>query len=298
MSAKPCVCSMKPCSSRWKIARAVVRARGRQATVRVIAIAHQHRRPGYWRSRSPGGDGASARAELLLRQNAVVWVAIGPRFPDFGRGDDRMVGRVSMGACVPVRRVVAASNVAAAQTDPEVDPRRADFQAVLASGRGPVDRSRHRVRDVAARIRQVDRGQLSITHESALHCWRRNCCLFSSRSQQFCKHGAHSLTFEGDRCLTAGTPMGRARRRSGAGRSSRECSRQQLCSAAYAVARRMQQAVRASTAELAAHSAADATASDNAVLQGHDACVQLWRIYPRARPGTLCSWLNAWLRAF
>lgn len=67
---------------------------------------------------------------------------------------------------MPIRRIIAAPHEPAAQTDPKVDPTRSDLKALFAAGRRSVNFSRHRVRDVHARIGQIDRRLMSTMHES------------------------------------------------------------------------------------------------------------------------------------
>ena len=98
------------------------------------------RQPG----REPGGPSQSAFAELAvpldgqpgsLVQLDVVDVTPLPIFPWLKRLYDRVIRCVIMFGGMLVLRTIAAAYVPAAETQPQMNPRRADFQAFLASVR-------------------------------------------------------------------------------------------------------------------------------------------------------------------
>src|SRR5262249_382711 len=62
---------------------------------------------------------------------SLVDVAPGPAFPWLDVTDDRVLGLVEVLGRVPVRRGIAASHVSARQTESQLNPCRADLQAVL-----------------------------------------------------------------------------------------------------------------------------------------------------------------------
>src|SRR3954453_19259906 len=63
----------------------------------------------------------------------LVQVAPAPRLARLGRAHDRVVRLVEVRRGVAVRRVVAAADLAALPAQPQVNPRRADLQALLAT---------------------------------------------------------------------------------------------------------------------------------------------------------------------
>src|SRR5262249_1144365 len=63
----------------------------------------------------------------------VVDVAVRPVLARLGGADERVSRLVEMGGGVPVRRVVAAADLPAAQAHPQVDPAAADLEALLAA---------------------------------------------------------------------------------------------------------------------------------------------------------------------
>src|SRR5258706_1802028 len=63
----------------------------------------------------------------------LVGVAPDPALARLERPDDRMPGLPEMGGGMLVRRAVAAADVTAAHAEPEVHPRTAHSQAVLAA---------------------------------------------------------------------------------------------------------------------------------------------------------------------
>ncbi len=65
----------------------------------------------------------------------VVDEAVRPRLARLGRGDERVAGPAGVLPGVPVRRGVAATDVAAAEAGPQVHPRAAVAQAVHAACR-------------------------------------------------------------------------------------------------------------------------------------------------------------------
>ena len=74
-----------------------------------------------------------------------------PRFTGLEGLDDRMFGGVKMFSCVPVGGVVTTAHVAANQTNTEMDPPTADFQALFTA--------------LGARCNFLD-----LTYMGAVHC--------------------------------------------------------------------------------------------------------------------------------
>src|SRR5262245_41707488 len=81
----------------------------------------------------------SAAIRSALREESIVGVAIRPGLANFAGRDDGMVSRSIVRGCVPMRRVVAATDVAARQADAQVDPTAANRQTFRASRRGSID---------------------------------------------------------------------------------------------------------------------------------------------------------------
>src|SRR5262249_52541525 len=110
-------------------------------------------------TRTPMQRRTSARARKTRSastERALVDVAPAPRLPQLCGGDDRVPGRPEVGGGVLVRRVVAATDVAARQALAQVDPRGADLHAVLAPARRPRDGVDLHLARVLARVGDVD----------------------------------------------------------------------------------------------------------------------------------------------
>ena len=107
-------------------------------------------RLGVERVRNALHDGSLRRKEL------IVGVAISPRLADLARSDDGVLRGAKVRRCVPVRRVVAAADVAAGQADPQMNPPSADGEAVFAARGRPMRVSRRFGRDVRAGVREID----------------------------------------------------------------------------------------------------------------------------------------------
>jgi hypothetical protein len=105
------------------------------------AIMSQRKSPSHIfaaRLRKPSQAGRSLALRTDDSQSAQEdFIQVTPR-PIFSRlkgPDDRMPGSVKMSRGVPIRGRVAATHVAAGQTESEVDPRRTDLQAFLTAVR-------------------------------------------------------------------------------------------------------------------------------------------------------------------
>src|SRR5262249_17776325 len=66
-------------------------------------------------------------------EHDLVHVAPPPTFRRIVALDDRVAGGMEMLGCVPVRRIVTATDVAARPAKAQMNPRRSQFQAFLAS---------------------------------------------------------------------------------------------------------------------------------------------------------------------
>src|SRR5579862_1723925 len=100
----------------------------------------------YWKSRAEARRLYVARNRAVVRRHPVgqvepslIHVAPTPTFRRVIALDDRMASAVEMLRGVPVRRVVAATNVTTAAAEPQMHPRRADLQALLAAERARRD---------------------------------------------------------------------------------------------------------------------------------------------------------------
>src|SRR5205807_5634417 len=89
---------------------------------RLSAVPH-----GRWRNPRVAGDLGDQHPDL-------VGVAPAPVLARLERVDQLVAARVVVGGRVPVRRVVAAADVAALQADAQVQPGVAGLQALLAAG--------------------------------------------------------------------------------------------------------------------------------------------------------------------
>ena len=78
-------------------------------------------------------DGVSERRCAVDVEREIVLVAVPPVFARFVRLDDRMALRMEVRGRVPIRRVVAAADVATRHAQTQVHPSTADSQAVYAS---------------------------------------------------------------------------------------------------------------------------------------------------------------------
>jgi hypothetical protein len=91
-----------------------------------------------------GTHGPNAADVLGHSCQPLVDVAPSPRLAWFERPDDRVAGSTGVRASVPVRRGVAAPDMPAGKAQSQVEPGRADAQAVLA----PLSSVRHDGADV------------------------------------------------------------------------------------------------------------------------------------------------------
>jgi hypothetical protein len=90
-----------------------------------------------WNADSLAGAGPRQPFGLLVPwlPAELVHVAPVPVFPGLGRANERMGALLEVRRRVPVRGVVAAAHLSAAQAHPEVHPRAPDLQALLAAGK-------------------------------------------------------------------------------------------------------------------------------------------------------------------
>src|SRR5215475_5986946 len=94
--------------------------------------------------------------EWATSDQLLVQVAPPPHLARLERPDHRVTGPVEVGGGVPLRRGVAAADMAAGQAQPKVDPVRAQPQAVLAA----LGRDRLRLR--------AERGRMFTYHPSIM----------------------------------------------------------------------------------------------------------------------------------
>ena len=122
-----------------------------------------------YRRRQAGGVGSHiAGNRSQLRRGVVaeidhhrVGIAPGPALRRVISLDDRVFRRVIMGGCVPVGRIVAATDMAAGPAKPQMDPAASVPQAILAAPRArrdPPDRSKMRAGPCHDSLRKCRRG--------------------------------------------------------------------------------------------------------------------------------------------
>jgi len=79
-------------------------------------------------------NGTVLRCRIIAEvEHDLVDVTPSPTFRRIVAFDDRMAGLVEVPGCMPVRRLVAATNVTANAAKPQMHPARAQLQAVLAA---------------------------------------------------------------------------------------------------------------------------------------------------------------------
>ena len=90
------------------------------------------------------------------RQELIIGVAVSPRLSDLARGNHRMMALLVVCRGVPIRGIVTAADLAAAQTDPQVHPPTANFQTFFTPWGRPMKGLRGAFCDVFAGMREVD----------------------------------------------------------------------------------------------------------------------------------------------